>query len=216
MLETGPERRPWLPGRPPGWWVPRRSPRWLARLRHGLRHRLPHGLPGRLTRWDRRWRLAAIAGLVVAVLAGTALVVADSTRRDAENDRLDACVRDAFAATDAARNRVAGLAGFVQPGLREDSSDATATSLYAILAASARRAEPVVEKVRRSCAGIAVRSWHAPQLRTQTTVLAYLDLVLESFRAVSGNGREYFERNADLLRARRAVSRAQAMADGAA
>ena len=182
VLETGPERRPWLPGR---------------------------------RTWDRRWRRAAIAGLVVAVLAGTALVVADSTRRDAENDRLDACVRDAFAATDAARNQVAGLAGFVQPGLREDSSDATATSFYAIVAASARRAEPVVETVRRSCAGIAVRSWHAPQLRTQTAVLAYLDLVLESFRAVSGNGREYFERNADLLQARRAVSRAQAMADGA-
>ena len=64
--------------------------------------------------------------------------------------------------------------------------------------------------------GIAVRSWHARQLRTQTAVLAYLDLVLESFRAVSGNGREYFERNADLLEARRAVSRAQAKAGGAA
>src|SRR5689334_1870676 len=110
VLETGPERRPWLPGRLRRW-VPRRP----ARLPLGP----PRGPLGRLPRWDRRWRRAAIAGLVVAVLGGTALVVADSSRRDAENDRLDVCVRDAFAATDEARNRLAGLVGFVQPGLRE-------------------------------------------------------------------------------------------------
>jgi hypothetical protein len=191
VLEAGREGRSWVP----------------ARLRRWLPSRLP-----RLPPWDRRSRRVAIAVLVVAVLGGAAAVIVDDGWRGDENDRLDACVRGAYAATDDARNRVAGLAGFVQPGLRAAATDATVTSLYAILAASARDAVPVIEAARRSCAGIAVRSWHGQQRAVRTAAVTYLDLVLDSFRATSANGREYFERNADLLRARQAVSAAQSAA----
>jgi hypothetical protein len=162
--------------------------------------------------WRRRWAVAAVAVVVVGALAGAGVMVEDRVRRGTENDRLEACVRDAYAATDAARDRLADMAAYVQPGLREGTPAPTVDGLYDIVAESAAEAAAVVEPARRACAGVDVRVAHVDQLRLRTAVVAYLDLVLESFRVTSDDGREYFRRNEDLVRARRAVAQAQSMA----
>jgi hypothetical protein len=161
-----------------------------------------------------RRRLAAVAVLVVAALVVASVLVDDQRRRGSENDRLDACVAAAYWATDSARARIAGVAGYIRPGLRAGTPPGTADSLYSIVADSAGEAAAVVEPVRRSCAAIEIRGRHVAQLRLRTAVLAYLDLVLESFRATSSNGRQYFERNQTLLLARRAITEAQTTARG--
>lgn len=153
--------------------------------------------------------LRMIAGaLVVATLTGVgAAWLAGRYRAPGESAALDRCVVRAEAAVRLAETRLGSMVRYVSPALGTVSPDLD-IDLYGLISTQADGLAPQVTETLNRCRDVELWPVSVARRRAQAAYVAFLEAEVARLRAISADGRAYYESYDEVRRLRQQAEEA--------
>jgi hypothetical protein len=128
-------------------------------------------------------------------------------------ERILTCVDAGQSALSHGSAQLSMINNYIQPALRPDVSPELEAGLYRLVAQTAARALPPIERARTGCRAVSIHRWQPGLRSAQGSYLSYLEARITALQAASIDGEQAFADQSELDESRdRARDRLTAVA----